>query len=56
MTSTTFYPTDAKVVIIQNNFTCIKPSCGQSVLGDPKYHEVYREGIKVGYRHRRCII
>lgn len=52
--STTFYPTNGKIVIIQNNLTCIK--CGKSVIGDPKYHQVYQKGLLVGYRHRKCIL
>lgn len=33
-------------------YNCIR--CNESVLGDPKYHEMYEEGLLVGYRHRRC--
>lgn len=53
--STTFYPTDGKIVIIKNDLTCVK--CKESVLGDPKYHQVYdTKGLLIGYRHRKCIL
>lgn len=43
---------------LQNNddraYKCV--NCGKSVLGDPRYHEVYEEGYLIGYKHRRkCI-
>lgn len=28
--------------------------CAKSIIGDPKYHEVYVDSVKVGHRHRDC--
>lgn len=28
--------------------------CSESVIGDPKYHQVYENGLLVGVRHRNC--
>lgn len=31
-------------------------NCGNSVIGDPKYHQEYSEGLLIGVKHRRCTL
>lgn len=32
-------------------YNCVR--CNKSILGDPKYHEVYEQGMLIGFKHRR---